>query len=215
MRPLSFPTAKRIISTTGTSLWRYPPRIHILWAASSVIHSIGYLISEHVSLSIEKQQDLLSTELPPPYQTLRKLTTTNLVASFNRLGIPPTQSITLVFASVDCFPLNLPAITRLLSKLATLSCEIVIADQNLRFRPADNLDLIQFMVAIPRATKAVAGYEAPNGRPPKFTPEMIEEIERLRSDPANTATSIAKQLGIGRSTLYTYLSRLKDMSSPD
>lgn len=46
------------------------------------------------------------------------------------------------------------------------------------------------------------------GRPPAMTPEQIRHARALLADPENSVTSIAKLLGISRTTLYKYVPEL-------
>jgi DNA invertase Pin-like site-specific DNA recombinase len=43
------------------------------------------------------------------------------------------------------------------------------------------------------------------GRPPALTPEQVRHARHLLTDPTNTVTSIAKLLGVSRSTIYKHL----------
>ncbi|MEU7430748.1 recombinase family protein [Streptomyces sioyaensis] len=47
------------------------------------------------------------------------------------------------------------------------------------------------------------------GRPPAMTPEQIRHAHDLLTRPNNTVTSIAKLLGVSRTTLYKYVPELK------
>ncbi len=46
------------------------------------------------------------------------------------------------------------------------------------------------------------------GRPPRLTPEQAAQARRLLLDPDVTVASVARQLGVGRSTLYRHLPEL-------
>lgn len=46
------------------------------------------------------------------------------------------------------------------------------------------------------------------GRPPAMTEEQIRHARGLLTDPENTITSIAKLLGVSRTTLYKYVPEL-------
>lgn len=46
------------------------------------------------------------------------------------------------------------------------------------------------------------------GRPPAMTEEQIRHARALLAQPENTITSIAKLLGVSRTTLYKYLPEL-------
>ncbi|MFD7879092.1 helix-turn-helix domain-containing protein [Streptomyces sp. NPDC059766] len=47
------------------------------------------------------------------------------------------------------------------------------------------------------------------GRPPAMTPEQNQHAHDLLSRPKNTVSSIAKQLGVSRNTIYKYVPELK------
>lgn len=47
------------------------------------------------------------------------------------------------------------------------------------------------------------------GRPQAMTPEQIRHARDLLTRPDNTVTSIAKLLGVSRTTLYKYVPELK------
>jgi DNA invertase Pin-like site-specific DNA recombinase len=46
------------------------------------------------------------------------------------------------------------------------------------------------------------------GRPPAMTEEQIRQARGLLTDPENTITSIAKLLGVSRTTIYKYVPEL-------
>ncbi|WP_369192438.1 helix-turn-helix domain-containing protein [Streptomyces sp. R08] len=46
------------------------------------------------------------------------------------------------------------------------------------------------------------------GRPPAMTGEQIRHARSLLTDPENTITSIAKLLGVSRTTIYKYVPEL-------
>ncbi|GAA3820226.1 helix-turn-helix domain-containing protein [Streptomyces chiangmaiensis] len=46
------------------------------------------------------------------------------------------------------------------------------------------------------------------GRPPAMTSEQIQHARALLTQPDNTVTSIAKLLGVSRTTLYKYVPEL-------
>lgn len=46
------------------------------------------------------------------------------------------------------------------------------------------------------------------GRPPAMTEEQIRHARALLTDPENTITSIAKLLGVSRTTIYKYVPEL-------
>ncbi|MER7212432.1 recombinase family protein [Streptosporangium sp. NPDC000239] len=47
------------------------------------------------------------------------------------------------------------------------------------------------------------------GRPPALTPEQVEHARHLLTNPTATVTSIAKLLGVSRSTLYKHVPELR------
>ncbi|MFB7532972.1 helix-turn-helix domain-containing protein [Streptomyces sp. NPDC056178] len=49
------------------------------------------------------------------------------------------------------------------------------------------------------------------GRPPAMTEEQIRRARGLLTDPENTITSIAKLLGVSRTTIYTYVPSANDL----
>lgn len=53
------------------------------------------------------------------------------------------------------------------------------------------------------------------GRPPGLTPEQVVRARRLLLDPGVTVASVARQLGVGRSTLYRHLPELTGRSPHD
>ncbi|MFF5248955.1 helix-turn-helix domain-containing protein [Streptosporangium sp. NPDC000095] len=46
------------------------------------------------------------------------------------------------------------------------------------------------------------------GRPPAMSPEQIRHVRDLLTRPDNTVSSIARLLGVSRSTIYTYVPEL-------
>jgi hypothetical protein len=48
------------------------------------------------------------------------------------------------------------------------------------------------------------------GRPPAMTPEQIKHARDLLAQPHNTVSSIARVLGISRSTIYKYVPELAE-----
>jgi DNA invertase Pin-like site-specific DNA recombinase len=52
------------------------------------------------------------------------------------------------------------------------------------------------------------------GRPPAMTAEQIRQARDLLTLPANNISSIARLLGVSRSTIYKYLPELTDGPHP-
>nr|WP_245775494.1 recombinase family protein [Nonomuraea wenchangensis] len=52
------------------------------------------------------------------------------------------------------------------------------------------------------------------GRPPAMTPEQIRHARDLLTHPGNTVSSIARLLGVSRSTIYKYVPELANDSRP-
>src|SRR5919198_824494 len=52
------------------------------------------------------------------------------------------------------------------------------------------------------------------GRPPAMTPEQVRSARTLLAEPEHSVTSIAKLLGVSRSTIYKYLPELSGGSGP-
>jgi transposase-like protein len=46
------------------------------------------------------------------------------------------------------------------------------------------------------------------GRPPAMTPEQVRHARALLTEPGNTVASIARLLGVSRSTIYKYVPEL-------
>ena len=58
-----------------------------------------------------------------------------------------------------------------------------------------------------RDAAARAGAKRP-GRPPRVTPDQVSHARQMLRDPEETVASVARRLGVGRSTLYRYLPEL-------
>jgi DNA invertase Pin-like site-specific DNA recombinase len=52
------------------------------------------------------------------------------------------------------------------------------------------------------------------GRPPAMTPEQIRHARDLLTRPENTISSIARLLGVSRSTIYKYVPEIAHGSPP-
>lgn len=64
--------------------------------------------------------------------------------------------------------------------------------------------------AAARDGRAAAGGATENrrGRPPRVTPDQVSQARQMLRDPQETVASVARRLGVGRSTLYRYLPEL-------
>lgn len=174
-----------------------------------VTEIIGFIITDTATADPKEQEATLGRATAGRNQVVRKLNHLTLTSALHRLGVEPTNRTTLAVAGIDCLPADLPTLTRLLAGIAKTEQELLIVGENIRFKPSETIGLIDLLDALARQQEAEPARA--HGRPLKLTDDQINQIEQLRADPNVTASAIAAKMGIGRSTLYNYLNRMKEL----
>ena len=129
---------------------------------------------------------------------------------------------TLVVHSMDRLARNLVDLRRLVETLTAKGVTIQFIKENLTFTNEDNAlnrlllsvigSVAEFELALIRERQREGIIAAQKngvhfGRPKKLTKEISQQIDKLVSEGKKNKTAIAKELGIGKTTLYRHLSQ--------
>lgn len=149
--------------------------------------------------------------------TITNLARANILKILRRAGYTLKPGDSLVFYSITCCGASSPDLIRFLAEWRALGINVVFHSEGTVIKDGtekkpDVLTLLdrhcRFMVAEKNAQIAAEG--GPNGRPKKLTEDQRPDINAMLESPGATIDTVAKKLGVGRSTLYLFLSRARE-----
>ncbi|WP_206245733.1 recombinase family protein [Novosphingobium terrae] len=149
--------------------------------------------------------------------TITNLSRTHLLKLLRRAGKSVEAGDSLIFYSITCCGASSPDLIRFLAEWRALGVDVSFLSEGTVIQGStgnkpDVLTLLnrhcRFMVAEKNAQIAAEG--GPNGRPKKLTEDQRPDINAMLEKPGATIDTVAKTLGVGRSTLYLFLSKAKD-----
>lgn len=117
---------------------------------------------------------------------------------------------------LNCLPLSTSTLLRLMAKILGMGIAIEFCRPGITIDPgAQSGDLSRFVIELDRHARHVHGlkrqaHETKTGRKPTLPDDQLPEIRQLLAVAGATVTSVARELGVGRTTLFDYLRRHKD-----
>lgn len=112
-----------------------------------------------------------------------------------------------------CLPINTMTLVRMMVKVLRKGVAIEFCAPGITILPdEDNGQLFRLIAALDNHWRRVHGMkthagESKPGRKPRFTAEQLPEIRQLLAQEGATVASVAKDLGVGRTTLFDFLQR--------
>ena len=141
-------------------------------------------------------------------------------ASFNKLGellarngdrLNPGDRVKVF--DLSCIELSTTTLIRVLTKMLRSGITVEIASLGIVLEPAAENKLHALLEALDGHYRHVHGIKthpvdtAPQGRKRLLGPDQLAEIRDKLDRPGATATDVAQELGVARSTLFNYLER--------
>lgn len=176
---------------------------------------IGLTIPSLSGPSIPEQEEAIGS-LAEIFLTVSHPTARRLLARCRRIRIDLAAGDRIVISDSIAYPRETATLVKLIADLTKRGISIYFAKPDLLFDPADPtnpaqkaLDLFdrQWRAAARERQLLAAQSGAAPGRPRRLTSEQIARIPALMAEPGATSDSVARQLNIGRATLYRYLTR--------
>ena len=137
----------------------------------------------------------------------------DLPAQLALLGHRLKQGDKIKFYDFACIPLSITTLLRLMSKVLGMGIAIEFCRPGITIDPGNGAgDLARCVVELDRHCRHVHGlkrqaHETKSGRPPRLTEDQLPEIRRQLAVKGATVSSVAKDLRVGRTTLFDYLKR--------
>lgn len=115
---------------------------------------------------------------------------------------------------LSCVALSTPRLMSAMMRLLDAGISIEIVKPEIVITPAQDDRVGAFLAAMDAHARHIHGIKThpidakPQGRKRLIDEDKLPEIKRLLAEPGATSTSVAKSLGIARSTLFNYLNRI-------
>lgn len=146
--------------------------------------------------------------------TITNLSRAHILKILRRAGTSAKVGDSLVFYSITCCGASSADFIRFLTEWRALGIDVAFHTEGTVIRRStdqtpDALTLLdrhsRFLVAERNAQAAAEG--GPNGRPKKLGEDQRADINAMLESPGATIDAVSKNLGVGRSTLYSFLSK--------
>ena len=173
--------------------------------------TVAFLAQTPGSATIENQQSCLN---PSDIEVLAGRKTFNQLAELlERKGIGLQAGDRVKVYDLSCLDLATPMLVRALTKLLRGGVSFEICTPQIVVEPcADDklhamLDALDSHYRHQHGIKTHPAEMSPPGRKRLLGPDKLPEIREKLSAPGATATDVAQELGVARSTLFNYLER--------
>jgi hypothetical protein len=136
-----------------------------------------------------------------------------LLVRVREFGIPLGQGDRVKVYDLSCVALSTPRLMSAMMRLLDAGISIEIVKPEIVITPAQDDRVRAFLAAMDATARHIHGIKThpidakPQGRK-RLIDEQTSRIKRLLAEPGATSTSVAKSLGIARSTLFNYLNRI-------
>lgn len=131
------------------------------------------------------------------------------------LGVDLGPGDKIKLYDLSCLPIALSTLLQLITKLLRMGVAIELCRPGITISPSEQDDLYRMLVELDRHWRHIHGlkrqaHESRPGRKTRIADDRLPEIQRLLSHPGATVATVAKDLGVGRTTLFTFLQRHKE-----
>ncbi len=133
-------------------------------------------------------------------------------------GKPLEQGDTIKIYDLSCLAVSTSTVLRVMLKLLKGGISIELCGLGVTITPDRNSDLFLLVEAFDGHWRQLHGIktnekrEAKAGRKPRLTVEQLPDIRKRLAEEGATRESVAKDLGVARSTLFGFLKAQKDVS---
>jgi DNA invertase Pin-like site-specific DNA recombinase len=173
--------------------------------------TVAFLAETPGSATIEEQKASLG---PNDFVVLagrRNFNQLGELLARNGMALKPGDCVKVF--DLSCLAISTTTLIRVLTKLlrAGISVEVVVPKIVIKpdgmGKPHALLDALDGHYRHVHGIKTHPANTAPQGRKPLLDVDQLPAIRTMLAKPGSTATKVAKQLGVGRSTLFNYLER--------
>ena len=139
---------------------------------------------------------------------------TDLPKQLARHGLELKQGDKIKIYDFNCLPVSVSTLLRLMSKILGMGIAIEFCRPGITIG-GENRDLSRLVIELDQHCRHVHGlkrqaHDSKAGRKPTLADDQLPEIRRLLAVERATVSSVARELGVGRSTLFDYLKRHKE-----
>lgn len=173
--------------------------------------TVAFLAHTPGSASIEDQRSCLNAD---DVEVLAGRKTFNQLGELlERKGIGLTAGDRVKVYDLSCLALATPMLIRAVTKLLTRGVSFEIYSPQIVVEPSADDKLHAMLAALDTHYRRLHGIKthpaemSPPGRKRLLGPDKLPEIREKLSAPGTTATDVAHELGVSRSTLFNYLER--------
>ena len=172
---------------------------------------IAFLAECQGSPSIDEQKAVLDPDDQIVLAGKRSFAKLPDLLAHNRVSLAPGDRVKVY--DLSCINLSTTSLVRALTRLLSLGATFEIISQSIVIRPGGDDKLRALLEALDGHYRHVHGIKthpveaAPQGRKRLLDPNQLPQIRARLSRPGATATDVAKELGVARSTLFNYLER--------
>lgn len=119
---------------------------------------------------------------------------------------------------LTCLPINTMTLVRMMVKVLRRGIAIEFCAPGITIQPDAGSDLYRLIAALDNHWRRVHGMkthasDSKPGRKPLLTDDQLPDIRSMLDADGETVGSVAKKLGVGRTTLFDFLQRHKDAPS--
>jgi len=173
--------------------------------------SVAFLAQTPGSATIENQQSCLS---PDDIEVLAgRKTFSQLSELLERKGIGLEAGDRVKVHDLSCLAIATPMLVRAITKLLRNGVSFEICTPQITIEPDADDKLHAMLDALDNHYRHLHGIKthpaemSSPGRKQLLRPDKLPEIREKLSAPGATATDVAQELGVARSTLFNYLER--------
>ncbi len=190
------------------------PLVLVTWAKGSGLSTtVAFLAETQGSATIEEQKACLGADDNVIVAGRRGFHEIGQILARN--GITLTSGDHVKVYDLTCLALSTTTLIRELTKLLGQGISFEIAKAGIVLKPGAKDKTLALLEAFDGHHRHVHGikthpvHAAPQGRKRILDPERLEAIRAMLDEPGATHGSVARELGVGRSTLFNYLERCK------
>ncbi|SCW93576.1 Site-specific DNA recombinase [Sphingobium faniae] len=121
---------------------------------------------------------------------------------------------TITVYDFNCLALNTTTLIRVLAKVLKKGVTVRFHAQDITIRPDEQDEPFKLIAALDNHWRLVHGIkthanDSKPGRKARLADDQLDEIRTMLGAQGATVTSVAKELGVGRTTLFDFLQRLR------
>lgn len=130
-------------------------------------------------------------------------------------GMPLESGDRIKIYDFTCLPMHPQNLLRFMRQMLKKGVSIQFAAPGIVIKPEEGNDLFKLVTGLDNHWRLTHGVrtrptDSKPGRKPKLTEDQLPAIRRMLDDSGATVSSVAKDLGVGRTTLFDFLQRHRD-----